>query len=174
MLYSSCDYEKRTKKKKKQLFCHLSLVVPQTCLKWPSAAGPLDTRICWRDNINTRHFFECSQRYNYSFNQRLFFFKASALWADAFYKSICQYVCVCVCVFTSEVPFTGPFAPTSWNWMSNIFRYSESLGKSNGKKWSHIWTFFFGSGLKSPRKKKFVFLLILPYKTWWKPRFPMD
>ena len=25
-------------------------------------------------------------------------FKASALWADAFYKSKCPYVCVCVCV----------------------------------------------------------------------------
>ena len=26
-------------------------------------------------------------------------FKASALWAYAFYKLICPYVCVCVCVF---------------------------------------------------------------------------
>ena len=105
-------------------------------------------------------------------------FKASALWADAFYKSICPYVClfvcVCVCLFTFEVPFNGLFAPTSRSRMSNIFRDSESLGKSNGKKWSHIWTFLFGSGLKSPRKKKCFFLLILPYKTWWKPRFPMD
>ena len=25
-------------------------------------------------------------------------FKASALWADAFYKSICPYVCLCVCL----------------------------------------------------------------------------
>ena len=25
------------------------------------------------------------------------FFKASALWVDAFYKSKCPYVCVCVC-----------------------------------------------------------------------------
>ena len=30
------------------------------------------------------------------------------------------------------------FAPTSRSWMSNIFRDSESLGKSNGKNWSHI------------------------------------
>ena len=29
------------------------------------------------------------------------------------------------------------------------------------------------SGLKLPRKKN-IFLLILPYKTWWKPHFPMD
>ena len=41
--------------------------------------------------------------------------------------------------------------------MSNIFRDSESLGKSNGEKWSNIWTFLFGSGLKLPRKKKFFF-----------------
>ena len=47
--------------------------------------------------------------------------------------------------------FNGLFAPTSGGRMSNIFRDSESLRKSNGKKWSNIWTFLFGSGLKSPR-----------------------
>ena len=31
----------------------------------------------------------------------LFPFKASALWADAFYKSLCPYVCPCVCVCVS-------------------------------------------------------------------------
>ena len=71
-------------------------------------------------------------------------FKASALWADAFYKLKCPYICVSVCVFvclfTFEVPFNGLFAPTSQSRMSNIFRDSESLGKSNWKKWSHIWT----------------------------------
>ena len=78
--------------------------------------------------------------------KRIYIFKASALWADAFYKSICLSVCpsVCpsvrlsACVFTFEVPFNGLFAPTSQSPMSNIFRYSESLGKSNGKKWSQI------------------------------------
>ena len=88
--------------------------------------------------------------------------------------SVCLFVRLSVRLFTFEVPFNGLFAPTSRSRMSNIFRDSESLGKSNGKKWSHIQTFLFGSGLKSPRKKKFIFLLILPYKTWWKPRFPMD
>ena len=57
-------------------------------------------------------------------------------------KSICPYVCLSVCVsvclFTFEVPFNGLFAPISQSRMSNIFRDSESLGKSNGKKWSHI------------------------------------
>ena len=45
---------------------------------------------------------------------------------------------VCVCLFTFEVPFNGLFAPTSQSWKSNIFRDSECLGKSNGKKWSQI------------------------------------
>ena len=77
-------------------------------------------------------------------------FKASALWADAFYKSKCPSVCVSVyvsvCPFTFEVPFNGLFAPISRSRMSNIFRDSESLGKSSGKKWSNILTFLFGSG----------------------------
>ena len=69
-------------------------------------------------------------------------FKASALWADAFYKSKCPFVCLSVRpfvrLFTFEVPFKRLFAPTSQNQTSKIFRDSESLGKSNGKKWSHI------------------------------------
>ena len=70
-------------------------------------------------------------------------FKASALWADAFSKSKCPSVCVSVCVFTFEVPFKRLFAPTSRSGMSNIFSDSESLGKSNGKKWTHIGKFLF-------------------------------
>ena len=69
-------------------------------------------------------------------------FKASALWADAFYKSkcpsVCVFVCPSVCLFTFEVPFNGLFAPTSQSRMSNIFRDLESLEKSNVKKWSNI------------------------------------
>ena len=67
--------------------------------------------------------------------------------------SICLCVCVCVCVFTFEVPFKRLFAPISRSRMSNIFRDMKSLGKSNGKKWSQIWTFLFGTGLKSLNKK---------------------
>ena len=40
-------------------------------------------------------------------------FKASDLWADAFYKSKCPSVCLSVCLFTFEVPFKRRFAPTS-------------------------------------------------------------
>ena len=78
--------------------------------------------------------------------------KASALWADAFYMSICPNVCVCVCLsvclFTFEVPFKHLFAPTSQSWMSKTFRYSESLGKINGKKWYHIWKLLLMKGVK--------------------------
>ena len=72
--------------------------------------------------------------------------------------SISQNVGPCVRVsvylFTFKVPFKCLFAPTTQSWMSNIFRHSESLGTSNGKKWSQIGTFLFGSGLQSPNKKK--------------------
>ena len=47
-------------------------------------------------------------------------------------------VCLFVRLFTFEVPFKRLFAPTSRSRMSKIFRESESLGKSNGKKWSQI------------------------------------
>ena len=70
-------------------------------------------------------------------------------WYSYMRVCVCLSVCLCVCSLR-EVPFNGLFAPTSWSRMSNIFRDSESLGKSNGKKWSQIWTFWFGSGLKSP------------------------
>ena len=70
----------------------------------------------------------------------LIIFKASAFWVNAFCKLICPSVCVSVCLFvclfTFEVPFKRLFAPTLQSQMLNIIRYSESLGKSNGKKWS--------------------------------------
>ena len=69
--------------------------------------------------------------------------------------SVCPFVRLSVCLFTLEVPFNRLFSPISRSQMSNIFRDSESLGKSNGKKWSQIWTFLFENCLKSPRKKKF-------------------
>ena len=89
-------------------------------------------------------------------------------------RIVCVCVCVCVCLFVPfhVVYFEAYFAPTSQSRMSKVFRDSESLGKSAGKKRFQNWTFLLWSGLKSPRKKSFFFVLILPYKTWWKPRFP--
>ena len=47
-------------------------------------------------------------------SSRNFFLKASALWADAFYKSIypnvCVSVCVCVCLFTFDASFWPNFS----------------------------------------------------------------
>ena len=57
------------------------------------------------------------------------FFKALALWADAFYKLKCPYVCLFVCLFTFEVPFNGLFAPTSRSRMSNNLEIRNSWGK---------------------------------------------
>ena len=64
-------------------------------------------------------------------------FKASALWADAFYKLICPYVCVFVCLSVCslfEVLFKRLFAPTFQSRISKNFRDLKSLRKSNGKK----------------------------------------
>ena len=52
--------------------------------------------------------------------------------------SIRLYVRLSVRVFTFEVLFKCLFAPFSRSRMSNIFRNSESLGKSSGKKWAQI------------------------------------
>ena len=91
-------------------------------------------------------------------------FKASVIWADAFYKSFCPYVwlCVPVCLFTFEVPFKGLSAPTSQSRMSKMFRVLESLGKSNGKKWCQIRKLLPIKGFKL-LCKKMVFEQMLPY-----------
>ena len=93
-------------------------------------------------------------------------FKASALWADAFYKLKCPSVCVCVCpsicsllryrltVFLHPLPVVGcPICLEIWNPWGKVMERS-------GLTFEH---FLFGSGLKSSRKKKF-FLLICPTK----------
>ena len=97
----------------------------------------------------------------------LYIFKALALWADAFYKSkrpsvypaVFLSVCPSVRLFTFEVPFKRLFAPTFRSQISNIFRNLESFGKSNGKKWSQMWTFLFESCLNRRAKKNYFF--------WW-------
>ena len=73
--------------------------------------------------------------------------------------SISPFVCLCACVCVHfEIPFKRLFAPTFRNIMSNNFRDSESLGKSNGKKLYQIRTLLLIKGVKSPRKKKSLFL----------------
>ena len=44
--------------------------------------------------------------------------------------------------------FKGLFAPTSQSQMFKLFRFLESLGKSNGKKWSQIWKLLLIKGVK--------------------------
>ena len=51
--------------------------------------------------------------------------------------------------------FNGIFTPTSHSLMYKLFRFSESLGKSNWKKVSQIWKLLLIKGVKSPLQKKF-------------------
>ena len=53
-------------------------------------------------------------------------FKASALWANAFYMSICPQVCVCLCLSVCslfEVPFKRLFAPHSMSDVQSFQRF---------------------------------------------------
>ena len=50
------------------------------------------------------------------------------------------------------------FAPTSQSPMSKLFIFTESFGKSNGKKWSQIWKLLLTKGVKLPNKNSlFIF-----------------
>ena len=49
------------------------------------------------------------------------------------------------------------FVPTSQREMFKKFRVIESLGNSNGKKWSKIWKILLIKDVKSPHKKSFFF-----------------
>ena len=49
--------------------------------------------------------------------------------------------------------FKRLFAPTSQSPMSKFFRFSESLGKGNEKKWSQIGKILLIKGVNLPRKK---------------------
>ena len=53
-------------------------------------------------------------------------------------------------------PFHNLFAPTSQSRMSKVFRDSESLGKSNGNKWSQICKLLVIKGVKLPQEKMFL------------------
>ena len=134
-LYYSLTAKWRVQKKR-QIICILRISV------LPPARPPLSAS-AKVNNIHTKEFSKhrpSGPMLSISQNVRL---------------SVRLCVRLSVYLFTFEVPFDCLFAPTSRSWMSNIFRDSESLGKSNGKKWSNIWTFLFGNGLKSPRKKRF-------------------
>ena len=94
----------------------------------------------------------------------------------------CFHVCVCLCVCVSvcvsvhflSVPFKRPFAPTSQNPMSKMFRDLESLGKRNEKIGFHILKLLFINGVKLPRRNFFLSVQLFWYIFSQKTYFPMD
>ena len=89
-------------------------------------------------------------------------FKASALWADAFYKLKCPSACLSfrpsVCVFTFEVPFKRLFAPTSQSPVSNIFRDRNPRGKVIERSGLRLEDFCLEVVLNRKKKTKNSFL----------------
>ena len=90
---------------------------------------------------------------------RFDFFCSKIVWNRRGKKSFLQ---IFYHLFT---PLNGLFASVSQSPMSKLFKCSESLGKSNGKKWSQIWTFLLTNGVKLPRRNFFLnrFLSFLPF-----------
>ena len=74
-------------------------------------------------------------------------------------------------MFTFEVSFNSLSVPTSWNRMSKIFKDSDSLGKSDGKKWSQIWKLLLIKSVKLHVKKFFTDFLhwFTPFKHFLAP-----
>ena len=104
------------------------------------------------------------------------FFKASALWADAFYKSKCPSVCLLVCgsvgLFTFEVPFNGLFAPTSRSQMSNIFLRFGILGEKYWKEVASHLNIFVWKWSKVASQKKVYFFADFALQNMVETRLP--
>ena len=66
-----------------------------------------------------------------------------------------MFVCLSVSPSHFLTPFNNLFATISQSPMSKLFRYSESLGKSNEKKWSQILTFLLKWSKIAAAKKAF-------------------
>ena len=58
--------------------------------------------------------------------------------------------------FTLLNVFLPPSPPPSWSPMSKLFRFVESLGKNNMKKWSQIWKLLLITDVKVPHKKVYL------------------
>ena len=79
-----------------------------------------------------------------------------ALLANAFYKLICPYVCVSVCVFTFEVLFNFFLYPLPKVRCPKILELWNPWGKIMEEGVSHLKTFT-NKGCKITAQKKFVF-----------------
>ena len=75
-----------------------------------------------------------------------------------------------VCLFLCLTLFNSLFSPTSRRPISKLFRFSESLWKSNGKKWSQIWPLLLIQCAKLRQQKKFPRDFFYLY-TLFKPLF---
>ena len=89
--------------------------------------------------------------------------------------SVCVSVCPSVCVFTFEVQFKRIFAPPLPEVGYPIFlEIRNPWGKVMERSGLRLEHFCLKIVKNCGAQKKFFSVLILPYKTWWKPRFPMD
>ena len=105
----------------------------------------------------------------------------SALWADAFYRlkcpSVCPFVCLFVCLSVCSLLRyrLNVFLPSLPKVRFPIFlEIQNHWGKVIGRSGIRLEHFCLEVVLNRQTKESSFFWLILPYKTRWKPRFPMD
>ena len=104
-------------------------------------------------------------------------FIESAHWADSIQQSRCPCVCLCLCVFVCPLfmqqilrPILLPLLKVGCPKILEIRNPWGKVLEGSGPRIEH----FCWEMVLNCRAKKSFFLLILPYKTWWKPRFPKD
>ena len=84
------------------------------------------------------------------------------------------HMCVCVCVCSLlRYPLTVFLPPLRKVGCPIFLEFRNPWGKVLDRSGIGIEHFCW-EVVYNRRVQKISFLLILPYKTWWKPRFPMD
>ena len=88
-------------------------------------------------------------------------------------RNVCLSVCPCVCSLLRYhlIVFLPPFPEVGCPIFLEIRNPWGKVMERNGLRLEH---FCLKNVKNRHAKKSFFFLLILPYKTFWKPRFPMD
>ena len=102
----------------------------------------------------------------------IFVFIESAHWADSIQQSRCPSVVVCLSLFMYQI--LRPILPPLPEVGCPKFQRFGIIGEKCWKEVVSELNIFVRKWSNTAVLKKNLFLLILPYKTWWKPRFPTD
>ena len=130
-------------KKKKLQFFVLHLLTPLNVFFAPTFQSPMSKLFWYSECLGKSNKKKWSQIWKFYLKNGVKWLRQKEFFVTGFRH-----------LFT---PFKGLLAPTSQSPICKLLRFSESLGKRYGKKWSQIVKLFLIKGLKSQRKKKYFF-----------------